>query len=160
MKGTSEARVREALTTLNESMRLVVYKPPDDSRNPKPADFLVWFRRQPTTADLGYSHPTGGLIEVKQSPNLKSWPVSDLRPTQRASIHQHAKVGSPYLLVIWWPKLHRWTVSDAVKMLVAAESNGLRSVLFANLASKYGVDVAGDGLLPGVLGAGLRGEIG
>lgn len=43
MKGQSEATVRAALTRLAEDMPMVVYKPPDDARNWKPADFLVWW---------------------------------------------------------------------------------------------------------------------
>ena len=160
MKGTSEARVREALTKLNESMRLLIYKPPDDSRNPKPADFLVWFRHPRHTSDLAWSVSTGGFIEVKQTPNLKSWPTSQLRTTQRGMIRQAGRIGAPYLLVVWWPRQKRWSVSDAVKVLDELDSRGRVSFLYAELTSRFGVDVAGDGLLPGVLGAGLRGEIG
>jgi len=168
VKGPSEAKVREALTELGETMRLMVYKPPDDARNWKPADFLVWFEPNPIAA--GFTWWQLGLvngatmIEVKECPNLKQWPLADLRPSQRIGIRQAQHVNVPYWLAIWWPRLQRWSISYAPRLLATFDQMNpkdpaAKSVSYAELVSIYGVDCE-PRHLAGTLGAALRGEIG
>lgn len=99
MKGTSEAQVRAALN--NADLNAIVYKPPDDARNWKPADFLVWWQ------------DGSAMIEVKQSPGKFTFPIKELRTSQLLAIRRAQEVGLPYYLVIWWPKLQTWTISKA-----------------------------------------------
>lgn len=146
MKGTSEAKVRAALTRLAEDMPMVVYKPPDDARNWKPADFLVWLNGQQSA-----------MIEVKDNRGLNTYPLADLRPNQRKSIHEAAAIGLPYWLVIWWRRRNAWTVSNAVRLLTEADYD-FSSVGWQQLAGIWGVDCTTE-TLPSTIGAALRGEL-
>lgn len=163
MKGTSESRVREALTRLAEDMPLIVYKPPDDARLWKPADFLVWFPDFRPDWQMDKALVTGSaMIEVKDNPQVNGYPFSDLRPNQRAAIREAARIGLPYWLVIWWRHLKRWTVSDAAKVVAFIDdprTAPIKSVHWMQLAGNMGVDATSD-TLAGTLGAALRGELG
>jgi hypothetical protein len=159
VKGRSEARVREALERLAEDMPLVWWKPPDDARNWKPADFLVWVGPQDRES---FEWGSSAMLEVKDNPNLNTYPASDLRPTQRAWMRQAAKIGLPYFLVIWWRRRQRWTVSDAAKVVRWVDliyDDGPTSMAWDLLAGSWGVDCTTDHLA-GTIGAALRGEVG
>lgn len=98
MKGTSEERVAEALRRLP---RVDAYKPPDDSRNAKPCDFLVWY--------MGTDEWAHSLwLEVKQErgASLRS---DQIRPSQRAGVARAMRLAIPYWLVIWWATPGWWT---------------------------------------------------
>lgn len=131
MKGRSEGKVREALSTIEDAL---VYKPPDDARNRKPADFIVLWEGR------------AALVEVKECRNLGTWPLAELRPSQRLAIRQAQRAGVPYYLVVWWPKRGAWSISDATKVLAMGE----RSIAFATLAGKLGID-ADSASLPSIL---------
>jgi hypothetical protein len=155
VKGASEARVREALTRLAGDMQLTWWKPPDDARNWKPADYLLWY----TLDDDLRSFACGksAMLEVKDNPALKGYSVADLRPIQRAWMHHAERVRVPYWLVIWWRRRQVWTVTAAAKVLAKIDE-GETNLPFTWLASVGGVDSANENLA-GTLGAALRGEI-
>lgn len=159
MKGPSEGKVREALERLAEDMPLTWYKPPDDARNWKPADYLVWVG--PLTIE-GFTDGSSAMIEVKDNPNLATYPFSDLRPAQRGWIRVLGRVGVPYWLVIWWRRRQRWTISDAAKVIAFIDDEQtapIKSIHWMQLAGNMGVDCEPKNLA-GTLGAALRGEIG
>jgi hypothetical protein len=143
-KGTSEASVRGALNTMG--MDALAYKPPDDARNWKPADFLVWFDGQ------------SAMIEVKQTSAKAMFPLRDLRPSQRLGIRRAAEVGVPYYLVIWWTQLRRWTVSDARQCLNwIGDHPEATSLAYVWLSSVAGMDCTTRDLAP-ILRSVLLGE--
>lgn len=155
-KGTSEASVRGALNTMG--MDVLVYKPPDDARNWKPADFLVWWNNN----ELPGAPPIlrSAMIEVKQSPGRFTFPLRDLRPSQLLGVRQAAGIGLPYFLVIWWPRLKMWTVSNAVQCLNWTISNpDATSLDYGWLNSVAGMDCTTRDLAP-ILRSALLGEVG
>lgn len=172
MKGQSEATVRAALMRLAEDMPMVVYKPPDDARNWKPADFLVWFAGDRfVEAEDGIDHlnPVGSaMFEVKDNALVDTLAIKELRPNQRKSIREAMAIGLPYWLVVWWRRKQRWTVSDAAKVLTHIrdeEDRGKadhtyipRAPTFSHLSSFMGVDCTTE-TLPGTIGVALRGEL-
>ncbi len=128
MKGTTEARARDAL----KQAGLFVYKPPDDARNWKPCDFFTW--QAGGTVDVATdcgdhmvkSQVPIGLslsrwIEVKQvSVSALTLGATDIRPSQRAGIGTAAHLKIPYWLLIWWqhpkiPTKARWTCLEMTK---------------------------------------------
>jgi hypothetical protein len=187
MKGPSEGKVREALEALAVDMPLLFYKPPDDARNWKPADFLVWWgvsaanmtwvlkggesfeipkpgriEVMPAGASIEVLRTGAGsaFIEVKDNPNLRGYNTVDLRPVQRAWMRHAARIGVAYWLVMWWHKRHLWSVSDAAKVIHAIDSNPSTPTFpFSLFITEYGVDTD-TAHLAGTLGAALRGEIG
>jgi len=141
MKGQSEAKVRDALKTMD--LRTLVYKLPDDARNWKPADFAVWW-------DGGTA-----LIEVKDTDAVTLWPLRDLRESQRLGILEAEKIGLPYWLVIWWRRARRWTISDG-EIVLTSPGDGSRS--YSWLSSVAGIDCDA-GKLPETLRSVLLGEV-
>lgn len=138
-KGTSEGKVRIALNSCG--LNLVIYKPPDDARNWKPADFLVWW--EVTIGDEGRAEPFSAMIEVKECKLIGSYPLDDLRPSQRTGIRDAKRIGLPYLLVIWWRERKIWTVSDGIQL----DSSPVKgSVAFSVLAGRIGIDAQQDHL--------------
>lgn len=136
-KGTSEGKVRLALNQLDLDLEL--YKPPDDARNWKPADFLVWWRPAAPVVD----RPHSTWIEVKECKLVGSFPLDDLRKSQRDGIRKARRLGIPYLLVVWWPSRRIWTISDAYQL----DGSPLKgSVPFSVLAGKIGIDATQDNL--------------
>jgi len=158
VKGNSEALVREALTKLGDDMPLVWWKPPDDARNWKPADYLLWFKvpdRETTCG--GYS----AFIEVKATTQVHVFPIKDFRPVQVAYMRRAAELGLPYLVVIQWRRSNDWTISDGRKiarMLDAKQEEPLTSISKQTLRSLFGVDCS-TAHLAGTIGAALRGEL-
>jgi hypothetical protein len=92
----------------------VVYKPPDDARNWKPCDFMVWVAGAP---------PTSAWFEVKDVDAVNSFPIAGLRPSQMQGIADATRVGFPYWLAIWWRRQREWTISDAVRVLAWRDDN-------------------------------------
>lgn len=141
-KGTSEAKVRDALGRMD--LALFAYKPPDDARNWKPADFLLWIRQH---------HGTGShWLEVKDAGKaVETFSLNELRPSQRRGIAEANRLGIPYTLVVWWPRQRMWTVSDAHKIV-----EWKTSVTRTELMTRLGVD-ASTANLPFVLRSWLLG---
>lgn len=152
MKGPTEGKVRKAL--LETGLEPLVYKPPDDARNWKPCDFMVWYR-----GDTGGTWPEdttlSAWIEVKEVKAVGSFPVAELRPSQRGGMRDAAAVGIPYYLVLWWKARGVWTIT-AAWLLGALPAKG--SIPFAHLAGGAGID-APPRALASVLAAVLRGEV-
>jgi hypothetical protein len=160
MKTDAEARVRAALTELGSNV--VTWKPPDDARNWKPADFLVWH-----ALGLVSMPARSAMIEVKVVDQLTSFPLTELRKNQRAAIRQAARIRLPYWLVVWWRRRQpaEWTVSNASRLIRDLDTQYTpagwpTSVPHQLLRSRYGIEAASDRVLPGVLSAALREEIG
>lgn len=151
MKGDSESRVRAALNEIALGGNTLVYKPPDDARNWKPADFMVWWRD-------GERHGTA-MLEVKETPNKATFPLRELRPSQLAGMRQAARVRLPYWLVIWWPRAMMWTISDAAKVLAVVDRvDPENSLPYAWLCSVAGMDCTSRNLAP-ILRSVLLGEV-
>lgn len=164
MKGASEGKVREALDKINadDMLPLTWWKPPDDARNWKPADYLVWFADFRPDWQMAQALVTGSaMIEVKDNDQSAGLPFSELRLTQRAWIRQAGRIGLPYLLVVWWRKWQDWTVSDATKVLAFIEDEQtppIKSVHRTQLLSVMGVNCTSANLAS-TLAAALRGEL-
>lgn len=89
MKGPSEGKVGSLL----RSTGCFAYKPPDDARNWKPCDFMVWVRDGRV--------PKSFWVEVKAS-SSPSLPARDLRPSQLAGVAEASRLGISYWLVVCW----------------------------------------------------------
>jgi hypothetical protein len=145
-KGSSEATVAKALSEIDDPI-VAVWKPPDDARNWKPADYLVWYSTY------------AAMIEVKDCAALRGFPLSDLRPTQRAWAWRCKEVGIPYLLVIHWQRTQDWTISDTLKVLEWEREDVFhKSVPRALLQGGFGVQTDGR-LLAATLRLALLGEM-
>lgn len=125
-KGASEGQVRAALSSMD--LLSIVYKPPDDARNWKPCDFMVWWASS--------DGPQCAWLEVKDTPAKDVFALSQIRQSQRLGIVQAHEVGIPYLLVVHWSRWKLWTISDAWAVM---ESAGL-SATRLELMTRYGVD--------------------
>lgn len=136
MKGPSEGRFRELLSDV-DLPGLIIYKPPDDARNWKPCDFMLWW---PGTNDMGVPGfrptPASAWVEVKDVNVVNIFPLDELRPSQRAGIRQADEIGLPYVLAIWWRRRNGWTFSNAAAVL----GTGARTVAYTDLVSTYGID--------------------
>lgn len=159
MKGPTEARVRQALGSIAAESDLTWWKPPDDARNWKPADFLTWFKvPMRESACGGYS----AFIEVKDNALVGSFPVKDIRPVQLSYMRQAARMRIPYVLAVWWRKRHRWTVCDAAKIVRWLDEQGEdapRSIAYELMISRFGVDST-EAMLASMLKAAMYGELG
>lgn len=153
-KGTSEAVVRQAIRDTGLSVGW--YKPPDDARNPKPADYLLWVNN----TGLNF----GAFVEVKDCPQLRGFPLADLRPSQRLWIAQAKKLKIPYFLVVHWKRTRDWTISDAIKLLDWEQEETITrakrptSVPRDLMQTRYGVHTEGR-LLASTLKLALLGEL-
>lgn len=145
-KGSSEAIVAKALADIDDPI-IAVWKPPDDARNWKPADYLVWFDGK------------AAMIEVKDCPAVRGFPLADLRPTQRAWAWRCGEVGIPYFLVIHWQRTQDWTISNALEVLRWKREDVFhKSVPRALLQGAFGVQTDGR-LLAASLRLALLGEM-
>lgn len=144
-KSHSEADVKAALNYAADDLEgLFSYKPPDDARNTKPCDFMVWWQgKLEETIPVGFA----AWIEVKDVTATQVFSMNELRPSQRAGIRAAAAAGIPYLLAVYW-RLHQdWTISDAIKLTAEPHPAVSRTLLM----SRYGVQST-----PGQLGSTLR----
>ncbi len=105
MKGPTEGQVRSALGSIDLD-GLVVYKPPDDARNWKPCDYMVWW-----WADGPDDQVKSEWVEVKQTGAAGTLSVSVIRPAQRQGILSAVRAGIPYWLLVYWTRHGDWTVS-------------------------------------------------
>jgi hypothetical protein len=133
VKRLGESQLREALNELD--LPVIVYKPPDDARNWKPSDFLVWIGH-----DGGF--PASHWIEVKDTDQHNVWPASDLRPSQRRGILEARRFGIPYWLAIYWRNAKRWTISDAARVLAWFDEQEPRATSIKRelLMTRFGVE--------------------
>lgn len=141
-KGRSEPFVREALRKVAEDVDgLVVYKPPDDARNWKPADFLVWWPDDTMilVGDERIRMVRCAWIEVKQTDAVATWPLNDLRPSQTRAAADAHDAGIPYLILIYWKRSRDWTVVDGVRLIYDSPPEHRHSVGRPLLMSRYGV---------------------
>jgi hypothetical protein len=142
MKRASEGKLGEALRGMDLEP-LIVYKPPDDARNWKPCDFMVWWGTGAVVE--GAIRRGSAWVEAKDTPNAMVFPFAELRPSQIKGIRDAGAVGFPYLLCIWWRPAQRWTISDAVRVLawfedIGGEGREPKSIPRELLMSRFGVD--------------------
>ena len=144
MKGTSERRFRELLTDV-DLPGLIIYKPPDDARNWKPCDFMVWT-------------PAPFWFECKDTDAVNIFNLGrKLRPSQLTGIQEAVRLGIPYWIAVFWRKHHHWTISD-VGLLRMRGEDWLAPVRRELLMSRYGVDST-PANLPSTLKTILLGEV-
>jgi hypothetical protein len=144
VKRNSETKVGEALRSISDPS-LLVYKPPDDARNWKPCDFMVWWQGRVSFITTGVDVLAGAWIEVKDIDSVETFPLADLRPSQRQGIAAAAEVGMPYYLVVWWRRRETWTISRADRVLAYAKAQDeigapLTGILYKQLAGAFGID--------------------
>jgi hypothetical protein len=140
MKTDVEDRVRTALDDVSLRTRtLFIYKPPDDSRNWKPADYIVGW-------DRGI-----GFVEAKLCRTRAAWRV-DLRPSQRRALRTAEQIDAPYLVAIWWAPRTSWAVIDWRKVSMARVSIAWEDAIVMGMN-------ATERTLPMVLARGLDGEL-
>jgi hypothetical protein len=146
VKRGAEDRAREAMLGMDPPAW--VYKPPDDARNWKPADFICWlsWADEPDTGTC--------FVEVKDSPALNVWNISDLRPSQVLAAKKADEFHVPYWVVIWWRRRKMWTISDARALL----RSPARRFTYDELSSVYGIDATQE-QLGSVLRLCFRGEV-
>jgi hypothetical protein len=93
----------------------LVVKLPDDARNWKPSDFIVWV--------LGGNGPRSAFVEVKDVDAALTFPLRDLRPSQRLGIREAVRLEIPYWVVVWWRKRGYWTITDGAKILAEMDKD-------------------------------------
>jgi hypothetical protein len=133
-KGSSEGLFREALNKIDFDPTFI-FKPPDDARNWKPADYFLWF-------PVSFGAPAGSSwFEVKETPNLKTFPLAEIRPSQWRGIATAKRLRLPYFLAIRWKRDGMWSLVDAVRLIVWIEAQQMRpaSVDRVALESRFGV---------------------
>lgn len=134
MKGTSERAAGEAL---REVMGFV-YKPPDDARNWKPADFLCWGIPRNSLAD---ERTRSVWVEVKDGRGLGKIPASAIRKSQLAGIQQAMDLHIGYFILVRWGTSapYTWTILEATQR----ERNGEPWMDEMRRSNHYWWDVSG-----------------
>lgn len=158
-KRSSEGELGAALRSIEDLDGLIVYKPPDDARNWKPADFMVWW--------LAPKTPYAGMVraawlECKDVTSVNTFAKAELRPSQIKGIRDAAAAGLPYFLCVYWRLARRWTISDAIRVYrwFAEPANVLAtSIPRELLMSRFGIDAAPRDLAQ-TLKIALTGELG
>lgn len=114
----AQDQVREALKGIDG---LVAYKPPDDSRNWKPCDQMVWWW-QPydeenfAAANVSRGWPRSAWLEVKMNPLKGSWHVTTPNGSEGLSLQQARaafdaeEIGLPYVVAVYWKARKYWTL--------------------------------------------------
>lgn len=117
-KRLSEGFLGAALRQVD--LPIVVWKPPDDARNWKPCDYMVWVAGSDHYYDA--STPATPLwFEAKDVTAVDIFNWRDVRPSQLTGIREARRVGIRYYLAIYWRRHQHWTVSDAVRLLAWAD---------------------------------------
>lgn len=148
-KGSSEGLFREALNKIDFDPTFI-YKPPDDARNWKPADYFLWF-------PVSFGAPAGSSwFEVKETPNLKTFSFADVRPSQWRGISTAKELKLPYFFAIRWKRDGMWSLVDAVRLFdwLIAQDPRPASVTRVALESRFGVSCT-VGQLPSMIRAAL-----
>lgn len=110
MTSYSEDQVKAALARIDG---LLVYKPPDDARNWRPADFLIWW--DGNVLKGAPKIPRAGMLEVKQNDRKLIWHwtgggAESLRPSQLAAVAKCNALGMPYFVAVYWKSRRYWTL--------------------------------------------------
>jgi hypothetical protein len=152
MKGPSERIFREALGKVDIDP-LEIYKPPDDARNWKPADFLVWWHiGSGMDSGVVYDDSRSAWIEVKATNNKAVWPFADLQPTQVLAIRKAKRLGIPYFIAIRWNGDRQWSLVDAIRLLDYMDEAG--AATFDGQATLHKREGVARGLLESRFGVG------
>jgi len=149
MKGLSESIFRAALADMDIEPKFI-YKPPDDARNWKPCDYMLW-----------YTAARSAWFEVKEVVAIGSFALSEVRASQWRGIGTAKQLGFPYYLAIRWKRGGLWSLVDAVRLADWLHGVGpspapggfldTKSVSRVALESRFGVSCA-----PGQLSSIIR----
>lgn len=158
-KGPSEDIFRKALGQVDIDP-FYIFKPSDvgHASNTKPCDFMTWLPENSVAPQYALS----AWFEVKETPNISTWPINDLRPSQMQGIATAKALRLPYFLGIRWKTGGMWSLVDAVRLIdwVHGPSSpvfvpGKRwSVSRSLLESRFGVSST-PGQLPNMIRAAL-----
>lgn len=151
MKGPSEGIFRKALDALDLAPTFI-YKPPDDARNWKPCDYMLWYPNW--LPDFPSVSPNTAWFEVKESPNLGSFGLRDIRPSQWQGAGTAKKLGFPYIFAIRWKRDGMWSLVDGVRLLDWYLPDRPAAVTRVALDSRFGVS-CDPGQLPSMIRAAL-----
>lgn len=155
----AESKVREALARIDG---LLTYKPPDDARNWKPADWLLWWDANEL---LGAPPITRcGMLEVKQNDRQRIWHWTQggsesLRPIQLAAVARCRTLGMPYFVAVYWKGRSYWTLHRVDRWLGIDGPTVETPISFDDAVTKYGVGTAPANLLATLSGL-IRGDAG
>ena len=135
-KRNSEADVRAALTAIADDVGLFAYKPPDDARTSKPADFFAWWPGGQTVESA--------WLEVKDTKAVGTFNWNAMMtPAQIAAIRTARELQLPYYLVVYWRTRGEWTISNARTMGadfdVFGDHGRTRPFTKVEMMSRYGV---------------------
>lgn len=152
----AQDQIREALKGIDG---LVAYKPPDDSRNWKPCDQMVWW---PVTAEFDSSaigYVRSAWLEVKMNPLQGVWHVTStgadgLSLQQCRAARDAEEIGLPYIVAVYWKPRKYWTLHYRVGR---AEFPG--KLTFEEASTQWGVGTAPANLRSTLRGV-LAGEAG
>lgn len=120
----SEGKVREALLAAMDLEEIHLYKPVDvaGGQNPKPADFMAWWSGEYLPSAAGVDVARSAWIEVKQSPSARTFPLREVRASQRQGMRVAQRVGLPYWLAVYWPSgITSWTITRGIDVLAALD---------------------------------------
>lgn len=145
MKRPSEGEFGEALRRVD--LPLFVYKPPDDARNRKPCDFMVWSRAGGST-----------WFEVKDIDAVNTFSINEFRPAQKLGIREADSVRIPYWVAVYWRRHGSWTISRANMVMAYAVAVGYTGISRELLMSRFGIE-SSPKLLASTLTDVLTGEV-
>lgn len=136
-KRASEGAFGEALRRTD--LRASVYKPPDDARNWKPCDYMVWY---------SYGDDFDGRVfvrtawfECKDIDAVETFPLSELRPSQLRGLDDAYRVGIPYFLAVYWRRHRLWTISDLIRFKESVPEGEVPTKISRNdLMTRFGIE--------------------
>ena len=154
-KRASEGEFGKALRDVDVAG--IVFKPPDDGRNWKPCDYMVWVQWGEGVDSIWF--------ECKDVDAVDRFPFAELRPSQLQGIRDAERVGIPYWLAVYWRRHKAWTISDAAKVMRWLEeerrppnNQNPTSIPRRLLMSRFGID-ATPATLSSVLKSVLLGDV-
>lgn len=112
----AQDQIREALKGIDG---LIAYKPPDDSRNWKPCDQMLWWAGDhPINLGDGSNGPilpNSAWLEVKMNPLQGLWRVTSanadgLSLQQLRAARDALDIGLPFVVAVYWKGRKYWTL--------------------------------------------------
>lgn len=155
----SEGMVRRSLNEVDLD-DVIVYKPPDlpFAANVRPCDYMVWWGDETVASSLTFR---AAWVEVKETPNLATFPLSLLRKGQIKGMRDAAAIGLLFLVVTYWPRRgHAWSITTGERILRALDANPRpTSLRWDEMVTGGGIDVKSGQRLAPTLRLALLGEL-
>jgi hypothetical protein len=156
----SESMVRRSLNEVDLSA-LVVYKPPDlpFAANVRPCDYMAWWA---DGDERGLREFVGcAWIEVKETPNMATFPLSLLRKGQIKGMRDALAMGLLFLVVTYWPRHgNAWSITTGERILRALDANPRpTSLRWEDMIAGGGIDVKSGQRLAPTLRLAMLGEL-